>query len=1172
MTLDSRKFLSLLLIPGIIILIAIFLVLNISTSFNPPILLLVFNSLFLGLIPLYAAYIAYKSFRASDSNGVLLKGTGMLMIGLGAIIAGIINYLPNSMNANVTVQNTGFCIGAFLQLIGILIALSGTIPRQRRGDISKISILYIGCVLGFSLFSIAAVLGAVPPFFIQGIGFTALREFIITSAIEFFILSAGILLWLYYKKHEDFFFWYSIGMALIGLGLFAVHFPSVLGSPLGWIGRSAQYIGGVYLLIAFISLNISAHRTGIEVSEMLSRFFGESETNYKTLIDTATNAIVVFDSDERVIVWNRAAEKMFGYPYGETIGSSFFKLVIPDEFTEIIKNSFRNPEHPETGALAPKSVEISARRKDGNLFPMEIACSWNAVAGTWISTCILRDLTERKRTEASLLRLSSFPEKNTNPIVEIDIGGQILYNNPSAVQLFPDLQMNNHPFLANLESTFTELIQGTTNLTVREVWVDDRCYQQSIHYLPEIQRVRIYGMDITGLKKAEFELRLERDNLNALNEELSSIQEEMRHNLEEITRSEAIQRRQADLLRLSYDAIIVWRLDGGIESWNRGAELLYGYTEDEVRGKITHKLLATVHPKPWDQIEKEMREKGMWEGKLRHRTEDGREIIVNSRHQLIQDSDGVDLVLETNRDITDLKKAEEALRETRAKLDAALDSMTDAVFISDTEGSFIQFNDAFATFHKFRNRDECATTLAEYPEFLDVYMADGTLAPLNMWAVPRALRGESATNVEYRLKRKDTGESWVGSYSFGPIRDKNGSIVGSVVVGRDITDIKKVEEALQNNIRLLEDVMEGSPSPIFLKDLEGKFISINSALERMLGKSRQELKGKTDYDIAPKELAEYWRYHDRKVIDTGKAIQIEEVADLPDRQYIFLANKFPLVDIHGQIYGVGAISHDITERKKAENEVIRKNAELNEINEELTASEEELHQNVEELALREKELQTALAEKEVLLSEIHHRVKNNLTAFISLLSLDGSYEDTESGRTLRKDLQNRARSMALIHETLYRTGKFSNVNMSIYLKNLVDQIAQSYGTRSDIKIFVEVDGTLSIDRATTAGLIINELVTNSFKYAFPPGFDCMAVRGIPCTIRVTLAKEDGMDVLRVSDNGCGFREGFDPHTSKSLGLKLVNFLSRHQLMADVSIRRDKGTEFIFHLKNTENNP
>ena len=83
----------------------------------------------------------------------------------------------------------------------------------------------------------------------------------------------------------------------------------------------------------------------------------------------------------------------------------------------------------------------------------------------------------------------------------------------------------------------------------------------------------------------------------------------------------------------------------------------------------------------------------------------------------------------------------------------------------------------------------------------------------------------------------------------------------------------------------------------------------------------------------------------------------------------------------------------------------------------------------------------ALAEKEVLLSEIHHRVKNNLTAFISLLSLGGTYEESEAGRALKKDLQNRAGSMALIHETLYQTGKFSNVDMEVYLNNLVSQIA-----------------------------------------------------------------------------------------------------------------------------------
>ena len=106
--------------------------------------------------------------------------------------------------------------------------------------------------------------------------------------------------------------------------------------------------------------------------------------------------------------------------------------------------------------------------------------------------------------------------------------------------------------------------------------------------------------------------------------------------------------------------------------------------------------------------------------------------------------------------------AAEALQESRAKLEAALASMTDAVFISDVRGRFIDFNDAFATFHRFRNKDECAKTFAEYPDILDVFMSDGTRAPLDMWAVPRALRGETVTNAEYTLRRKDTGETWVG--------------------------------------------------------------------------------------------------------------------------------------------------------------------------------------------------------------------------------------------------------------------------------------------------------------------------------------------------------------------------------------------------------------------------
>ena len=159
---------------------------------------------------------------------------------------------------------------------------------------------------------------------------------------------------------------------------------------------------------------------------------------------------------------------------------------------------------------------------------------------------------------------------------------------------------------------------------------------------------------------------------------------------------------------------------------------------------------------------------------------------------------------ELNQEIAERKRAEEEIRDNQAKLQAALSSMTDAVFISDAQGKFIDFNDAFAAFHRFRSKDECAKTFAEYPDILDVFMADGTVAPLDMWAVPRALRGENVSNAEYTLRRKDTGETWVGSYSFSPICDPEGAIVGSVVVGRDITEIKKAAEVLNRQSAKLE--------------------------------------------------------------------------------------------------------------------------------------------------------------------------------------------------------------------------------------------------------------------------------------------------------------------------------------------------------------------------------
>ena len=154
-------------------------------------------------------------------------------------------------------------------------------------------------------------------------------------------------------------------------------------------------------------------------------------------------------------------------------------------------------------------------------------------------------------------------------------------------------------------------------------------------------------------------------------------------------------------------------------------------------------------------------------------------------------------------DITERRLATAALLENRAKLEAALASMTDAVFISDAEGVFVNVNEAFVTFLKFKNKDEYFKTFAEYPDVFELFIA-GKPAPPEMWPVKRALSGETAINAEYTLRRKDTGETWIGSHSFSPIRDKNGVIVGSVVTARDITERKQTEEALRKSHDELE--------------------------------------------------------------------------------------------------------------------------------------------------------------------------------------------------------------------------------------------------------------------------------------------------------------------------------------------------------------------------------
>jgi PAS domain S-box len=149
--------------------------------------------------------------------------------------------------------------------------------------------------------------------------------------------------------------------------------------------------------------------------------------------------------------------------------------------------------------------------------------------------------------------------------------------------------------------------------------------------------------------------------------------------------------------------------------------------------------------------------------------------------------------------VLERSKAEESLRESEAKLRSALHSMTDAVLIADSDGRTVEFNDAFASFHRFESKDECAKVLQAVPSILDVFQGDTQEpVPPGQLALQRALRGEQATNVMYNLRRRDTGESWMGSFSFSPILDATEAVVGSVVVARDVTEQMRAQRERQH--------------------------------------------------------------------------------------------------------------------------------------------------------------------------------------------------------------------------------------------------------------------------------------------------------------------------------------------------------------------------------------
>lgn len=300
------------------------------------------------------------------------------------------------------------------------------------------------------------------------------------------------------------------------------------------------------------------------------------------------------------------------------------------------------------------------------------------------------------------------------------------------------------------------------------------------------------------------------------------------------------------------------------------------------------------------------------------------------------------------------------------------------------------------------------------------------------------------------------------------------------------------------------------------------FIDINEEGMERLGYSYEEFLDMTPTDIVSADKRLEMHDYDLNLYENGH-VQYEIIHQAKDGKKIPVEVNKHIFELEGMNVGM-AVSRDITERKAAE-----------------------------------VQLKKSLQEKEMLLKEIHHRVKNNFMIISSLLNLQSGYIDDERSQELLLESQTRVRSMALIHERLYQSTDLKTLDFGSYIRSLSTELFHTYkAEKSNITLNFNVQNSvLDINIAIPLGLIINELITNSLKHAFQDH-----KKG---EINVCFNPLEEYYEFIVKDNGIGFPEGIDIHTTNSLGLQIINILTA-QINGQIELKICNGTEIKIKFK------
>jgi len=466
------------------------------------------------------------------------------------------------------------------------------------------------------------------------------------------------------------------------------------------------------------------------------------------------------------------------------------------------------------------------------------------------------------------------------------------------------------------------------------------------------------------------------------------------------------------------------------------------------------------------------------------------------------------------------KRAEGALQESEARKGAILESAPDGIMTIDQQGRVTEFNPSAERIFGYRRE-----------EILGQEMAEVIIPPALRERHRRGLAHYLATGegpvlgkrIELTALRRD-GTEFPVELSLTRIACEGPPVFTGFV--RDITERKRAAMAVSH----LAAIVESSADSIVGETLDGTIVSWNLAAQRIYGYTGEEVIGRSIGILVPPDPAEE-RPRFLESVGRGERIEHYETVHLrkDGRQIPVSLTISPITDVTGQITGVSTISRDITERKRVE-----------------------------------QHLQAALQEKEVLLQEVHHRVKNNLQVVSSLLNLQSNTVQDAQTREAFRESRDRIKSMALIHEKLYQSTDLARIEFSEYLRDLLVELFRSYGPKaSAIRLQVEAPPVrLDLNTAVPVGLILNELVSNCLKHAFPGGKSGL--------VRIELQTEQATQFrLAVRDNGVGFPPDFDLGNIPTLGLRLVRILISQLGGALVIQRSGEWTECLVAFKNPQ---